>query len=117
MIEILVTAGSIVFGLNSVILLIIYIKAFNNFLRVFRETDQHKWSELGSLQSIRLEFHNKRARADVDRWLKKETDEKYNDLKNIYSPVSRLEIYFGISAVITVVFLLLHFLIIGKLSI
>lgn len=115
MIEVLTIGGSVIFGISSIMLLIIYIKAFNNFLRVFRETDQQKWNELGSLKSIRLEFHNKKARANIDRWIKKETDEKYIGLKNIYSTVTMLEASSGILVVITVVFLLLHYFIIGKL--
>ena len=115
MIEILTIGGSVILGISSIIFLVIYIKAFNNFLRVFRETHQQKWNEFGRLQSIRLEFQNKRARAIIDRWIKKETDEKYDDLKNIYLPVSRLQAITGILIVISVIFLLVHFVFIREL--
>ena len=115
MIDKLIIGGAVIFGISSIIVFVVYIKAFNNFLRLFRETHPQKWNELGSLQNIRLEFHNKRARANVDRWIKKEADEKYDDLKSIYYPVSRLEVIVGILIVISVIFLLIHFIYTGKL--
>ncbi len=102
-------------SISSIIFLVIYIKAFNNFLRVFRETHQHKWAEFGKLQSIRLEFQNKRARANIDRWIKKETGEKYDDLRITYLSVSRLETITGILIVISVIFLLVYFVFTWKL--
>ena len=115
MIDIIILAGALIFGISSMIFLVIYIRSFNNFLRVFRETHPQKWNELGSLQSIRFEFNNKRARADVDRWIKEEKDEKYGGLKNIYSRVSRLEAAAGILIVISVILFLIQFIFTGKL--
>ena len=115
MIEILTIGGSVILGISSIIFLVIYIKAFNNFLRVFRETHQQKWTEFGRLQSIRLEFQNKRTRANIDRWIKKEADEKYDDLRIIYLSVSRLESITVILIVISVFFLLVHFVFSGEL--
>ncbi|MGD8784817.1 MAG: hypothetical protein PVG75_10285, partial [Thioalkalispiraceae bacterium] len=86
-----------------------------NFVRVFRKTHEKKWKELGSLRSIRLEFKNKRARASIDRWLKKESDEKYTDPKSIYSRVSGFETIAVILVVISVALYLLHFIFTGKL--
>lgn len=102
-------------GIGSIILFVIYTKAFNNFLRVFRKKHPQKWDELGRLQSIRLEFQNKRVRANIDRWIKEETDEKYDDLKKIYSSVSRLEVVVSTLIVSSVIFLLIHFIYTGKL--
>jgi hypothetical protein len=115
MIDILLIGCFVIFGISSIVFLVVYIKTFNNFLRVFRETHLQKWNELGGLQSIRLEFHNKRARTNVDRWIKEETDEKYIGLKNIYSRVSRLETIAGILIIMSVVFFILHLVYTGKL--
>jgi len=114
-IEILTAAGSAILGISSIIFFVIYTKAFNNFLRVFRQTHPQKWNKLGSLQKISLGFQNKKTRANIDRWIKEETDEKYDDLKRIYSPVSRLEVAVGILIVSSVFLLLFHFIYTGKL--
>jgi len=107
MIKLLALVTSGILGISSVILLAKYVTGFNHFLRIFRTTHEDKWNELGSLERVGLGFRNKRARAQIDRWMKKETDEKYYDLQRLYSRVSRTESIAAILVVLMVGLLLL----------
>jgi len=114
MIKLLALVSSGILGVSSVILLAKYVTEFNHFLRVFRTTHEDKWNELGRLERVSLGFRNKRARAKIDRWVKKETDEKYHDLQSLYSRVSRTEAIVAILIVLTVGLLLLNRFLLDK---
>lgn len=114
MIKQLTLIGSGILGISSAILLAKYVTEFNHFLRVFRSAHEDKWNELGSLERVGLGFRNKRARAIIDKWMRKETDEKYYDLQRLYSRVSRTESIAAILIVLTVGLLLLNRFLLNK---
>jgi hypothetical protein len=108
MIKLLALVGSGILGVSSIILLAKYVTGFNHFLRVFKTTHEDKWNELGSLERLGFGFKNKRARAQIHRWMKKETDVKYYDLQRLYLRVSRTESIAAILIVLMVGLLLLN---------
>lgn len=107
--NILIISGLAILSLASVIFIVVYVKSFNNFLRVFKNMHESKWNELGALRRLNPGFNNKRKRAQIDRWIKTETDETYSKLKEIYSRVSRNENIASVLIIVSVLFYLLLF--------
>jgi len=107
MLKIMSSIGIAVSAICSIVFLVKHVVAMNRFLRVLREDYKEKWNELGGLQSHGLSFNNKKARANIDTWIKSENDKEYDRLKDLYSPVSKSEISCAISIVLTIIFIIM----------
>ncbi|MDD9301396.1 MAG: hypothetical protein HUK40_03240 [Desulfobacter sp.] len=72
-----------------------------------QKNHEEKWKALGRVKGHGLSIKNKRDRANIDRWIKKETDLKYDSLKRLYASVSKSEMYCVISIVSCLIFYLI----------
>ena len=112
--DILTLSGFVILCL-ALFMFVVYVKSFNHFLRIFKQKHESKWNELGALPRLSPGFRNKRARAQVDRWIKNETDEKYCELKEVYSRVSRNENIAGILIIVSILFYILDLVLTAKI--
>ena len=102
MVIILTRIGAILFSLCTVAALVAYTNRYNRFLDMLKESHADKWREFGSLEKHSLGFSNKKARAEIHKWIRHETGTEYRAIKEVYSPVSRLETITSIIALVTI---------------